>query len=104
MPKLQFQLLLFGLQKQLQEAVELLDKVKNGEPLPAVTNQQLWKAQKIKQVRWFTVYNNSQLFLIITMWLTFCHKIPSKFNIFDTSIVFSLSANFDMCHLVMSLL
>lgn len=40
---------LFTTKKQLQEAVELLDKVKNGEPLPAVTNQQLWEAQKIKQ-------------------------------------------------------
>jgi len=38
-------------QKQLQEAVELLDKVKNNEPLTGVTNSQLWEAQKIKQVR-----------------------------------------------------
>lgn len=41
---------LFSLQQQLQEAIELLDKVKNNEPLPGVTNRQLWDAQKIKQV------------------------------------------------------
>ena len=46
---------MFVLQQQLQEAVELLDKVKNGEALPGVTNQQLWHAQKIKQVRMFVL-------------------------------------------------
>ncbi|XP_065883360.1 sideroflexin-5-like [Dysidea avara] len=40
---------LFTTKKQLQEAIELLDKVKKNESLPGVTNSQLWEAQKIKQ-------------------------------------------------------
>ena len=38
------------LQKELNDAIELLDKIERREPLLGVTDQQLWKAQKIKQV------------------------------------------------------
>ena len=40
----------YELQKQLNDAVELLDKFERQEQLPGVSDQQLWKAQKIKQV------------------------------------------------------
>ena len=58
----------YYLQKELNDAIELLDKVERREPLLGVTDQQLWKAQKIKQV-------NKQLGCVLQQCIvTFYHK------------------------------
>jgi hypothetical protein len=41
---------------QLNESIKLLDDYKNGKLGPNVTDQQLWDAQKIKQV----IFKNMQ--------------------------------------------
>lgn len=40
---------LFVSEKRLQESIDLLNRFKQGTLPPGVTNEQLWKAQKIKQ-------------------------------------------------------
>ncbi|PNJ79386.1 SFXN5 isoform 4, partial [Pongo abelii] len=41
---------LFVTERRLREAVQLLEDYKHGTLRPGVTNEQLWSAQKIKQV------------------------------------------------------
>ncbi|XP_061541878.1 sideroflexin-5b isoform X2 [Phycodurus eques] len=65
---------LFVSEKQLKESISLLDDFKHGTLPPGISNLQLWKAQKIKQVIGLLLPNQTVVSTIIWQWLNQSHN------------------------------
>ncbi|XP_058523952.1 sideroflexin-5 isoform X2 [Ochotona princeps] len=65
---------LFVTERRLREAVQLLEDYKHGTLRPGVTNEQLWSAQKIKQVVGLLLPNQTLASTVFWQWLNQSHN------------------------------